>query len=243
MIRILDDVLAAHGGLERWRAVTALTVYARFGGLLRTRFPGNRMADVTVRLLMAEQHVVFHRFPRDDQRAVFDCGSVRIEASDGRLIAARPDARSAFTGLGAVRRTVRWDALDAAYFAGYAFWNYLTAPLLLTRDDIIVHETGDWPEAPTPWRRLEATFPAHVHTHSPTQTFYVDDGGLLRRHDYVAQPVGTWARAAQYCGEHREFDGLVFPTRRRVRPRGPSDRALPAPTLVALDIDHVEIET
>jgi len=50
MSRLLDEVFAAHGGLERWRAVTALTAHGTFGGLLRSRFPGNRMANVTVRV-------------------------------------------------------------------------------------------------------------------------------------------------------------------------------------------------
>ena len=44
MSGLLDEVLTAHGGLERWRAVTALTAHGRFGGLLRSRFPENRMA-------------------------------------------------------------------------------------------------------------------------------------------------------------------------------------------------------
>jgi len=240
---LLEDVLAAHGGLERWRAVTALTVHGRFGGLLRARFPGNRMTVVTARVHMADQHAVFYRFPREDQRAVFDRGDVRIETSDGEPIAARPNARSAFAGFGAVRRAVNWDALDAAYFAGYAWWNYLSSPLLLTRDDITVTDGDDWLEAGARWRRLEVSFPPHIHTHSPQQTIYVDDVGLIRRHDYTAQPVGTWARAAHYCNQHRQFDGLVFPTCRRVRPRGLRDRSLSAPTLVALDIDHIEIET
>jgi hypothetical protein len=66
---------------------------------------------------------------------------------------------------------------------------------------------------------------------------------LMRRHDYVAQPIGRWARAVHYCNDHREFAGLVFPTRRRVHPRGPGGRPLPYPILVALDIDEIEIET
>jgi hypothetical protein len=243
MSGLLEDVLAAHGGLERWRAVTSVTVHGRFGGVLRSRFPGNLMITVTARVQMVDQHVVLHGFPQDDQRAVFDRGDVRIETSGGELIAARSNARGAFTGLGAVRRTVRWDALDATYFAGYAWWNYLNAPLLLTRDDVTVTEGGDWLTAGARWRRLEATFPAHIHTHCPQQTFYVDDAGLIRRHDYIAQPVGGWARAAQYCDQHRDFGGLIFPTRRRVRPRGPAGRSLPAPILVALDIDHIDIAT
>jgi hypothetical protein len=240
---LLDEVLAAHGGLDRWRAVTALTAHGRFGGLLRSRFPGNRMANVNVRVQLAEQHIVFDGFPHEDQRAVFDRGDVRIETFDGELIEARRNARAAFAGRGGIRRNLRWDALDVAYFAGYAWWNYLSTPMLLTRDGVTVVEGATWAEAGEHWRRLEVSFPPNIHTHSRRQTIYVDASGLIRRHDYVAEPVGRWAHAAHYCDEHRQVAGLVFPTRRRVRPRAPGGRSLPKPLLVGLDIDHIEIET
>jgi hypothetical protein len=243
MSGLLDEVLAVHGGLERWRAVTALTAHGRFGGLLGARFPGNRMADVTVRVQLAEQHAVFHGFPQEDQRAVFDRGDVRIETRDGELVNVRRNARAAFAGLGGLRRSLRWDALDAAYFAGYAWWNYLSTPILLTREGVTVTEGDTWPEAGEQWRRLEVSFSEDIHTHSQRQTFYVDTAGLIRRHDYVAQPIGRWARAVHYCNDHRDFAGLVFPTRRRVHPRGPRGRPVPHPILVALDIDQIEIET
>src|ERR1700751_1685462 len=99
MSGVLDEVLAVYGGLERWRAVTALTPHGRFRGLLRSRFPGNRMANVTVRVELAEQQAVFHGLPHEDEQAVFDRGDVRIETRDGELINARRDARAAFTGL------------------------------------------------------------------------------------------------------------------------------------------------
>jgi hypothetical protein len=220
MSGLLDEVLTAHGGLERWRAVTAVTAHGELGGLLRSRFPGNRMADVTARVELAEQRAVFYGFPQQDQQAVFDRGNVRIETRDGEAISARRNARAAFTGLSGLRRNLRWDALDVAYFAGYAWWNYLSTPMLLTRDGVSVTEGDAWSEAGERWRRLEVGFPQGIHTHSQRQTFYVDAAGLIRRHDYVAEPIGAWARAAHYCSEHRHFDGLVFPTRRRVRPRG-----------------------
>jgi hypothetical protein len=218
---LLDEVLAAHGGLERWRAVTALTAHGTFGGLLRSRFPGNRMADVTVRVQPAEQHAVFDGFPEDDKRAVFDRGDVRIETRDGQLIETRRNAGTAFAGLGGLRRNLRWDALDAAYFAGYAWWNYLSTPILLTHDGVTITEGDTWPEAGEQWRRLDVRFPAGIHTHSHRQTFYIDPAGLIRRHDYTASPVGRWAHAAHYYSDHRRVAGLVFPTRRRVHPRGP----------------------
>jgi hypothetical protein len=243
MSGLLGEVLAAHGGVERWRAVKALTAQGKFGGLLSSRFPGNRMADVSVRVEMAEQHTVFRGFPQEDQQVVFDRGDVRLEMGDGQLLDARRNARASFTGLSGLRRNFRWDALDAAYFAGYAWWNYLSSPLLLRRDGVTVTEGEPWREAGELWRRLEVSFPADIHTHSQHQTFYVDGAGLIRRHDYIAYPIGRWARAAHYCDDHRRFGGLVFPTRRRVRPQGPGGRSLPGPILVALDIDQIEVET
>ncbi|MEV6253202.1 hypothetical protein AB0L97_08085 [Nocardia sp. NPDC051911] len=240
---LLDEVLTAHGGLERWRAVTALTAHGRFGGLLRSRFPGNRMAEVSVRVQLAHQRAVFRGFPRTDQQAVFDGGAVRIETRDGGLISARRNARAAFAGFSGLRRNLRWDALDAAYFAGYAFWNYLSTPLLLTREGVAITEGDTWQEAGQRWWRLEVDFPPDLHTHSRHQTFYIDAAGLIRRHDYIAHPIGRWAHAAHYCSDHQRFAGLVFPARRRVFPQGPGGRTLPHPILVALDIDNIEIET
>ena len=243
MSALLDEVLAAHGGLEQWRAVTALTAYGRFGGVLQSRFPGNRMADVEVRVQLAEQRAVFYGFPQRDRQVVFDRGDVRIETRDGEWIDGRRNARAAFGGLSGLRRNIRWDALDAGYFAGYAWWNYLSTPLLLTREGVTVTEGGNWREGGEQWRRLDVSFPSGLHTHSHRQRFYVDAAGLIRRHDYVARPIGAWAHAAHYCNEHRHFSGLVFPTHRRVRPRGPGGRSLPRPVLVALDIDQIDVET
>ncbi len=242
MSALVDEIFTAHGGLDRWRRASAISARGRFGGLLRSRFPGNQMRHVDVRVEMARQHVVFNGFPHQDQRTVFDRGDVRIETRDGGLIDSRRNARAAFTGPSRLRRNLRWDALDATYFAGYAWWNYISTPLLLTREGVTVIEGDTWAEAGDQWRRLEVSFPPDIHTHSQRQTFYVDSAGLIRRHDYVANPIGRWARAAHYCNDHRTFAGLVFPTHRRVLPQGPGGRSVPGPTLVALDIDHIAIE-
>ena len=239
---LLDEVLDAHGGVERWRTVSGASATGRFGGLLRSRLPGNRMANVALRMRFDDQRIVFDDFPASGRHAVFDGGSVRIESDDGEVLESRGDPRIMFTGLSGLRRNFSWDALDATYFAGYAWWNYLSTPLLLTRKDVEVRDGAIWHERGETWRRLEARFSPGLHTHSPRQTFYIDTSGLIRRHDYVAEPIGRWARAAHYCDDHREFDGLIFPTRRRVHPIGPRGRALSAPTLVALDIDHVDLK-
>ncbi|MDN3456363.1 hypothetical protein [Rhodococcus sp. APC 3903] len=242
MNELLDEVLTAHGGVEHWQSISAITARGRLGGLLPQRFPGNKLAKFTVEVEVAEQRTVLQDFPRVGECAVFDKGVVRIETRDGEELGSRTNPRSAFFGLSGVRRNLHWDALDTAYFAGYAFWNYLTAPLLLARDDITVAEAEPWQESGQQWRRLQATFAPAIDTHCRQQTFYVENGGLIRRHDFVAEPVGSWAKAALYCDQHREFDGLTFPTRRRVLPRGPGGRVLSRPTLLALDFDDIEIK-
>ena len=55
MTGLLEEVLEAHGGLERWRAARSITARVRSGGfLLRTRVPGNRFADYRITVEPAE---------------------------------------------------------------------------------------------------------------------------------------------------------------------------------------------
>lgn len=240
---LLDEVLDAHGGGERWRAARRISARIRSGGLLvRTRMAGNRFADCRFEVEVAEPRAVADRFPRDGERAVFDRGAVRVETVDGEVLESRTDARSAFFGLSGLRRNLRWDALDSIYFAGYAMWNYLTTPLLLTREGVEVKRGEPWRADGETWHRLEARFPHGLDTHSPEQTFYFDADRMLRRHDYVAEVIGGWAHAAHLCADQVEAGGLVFPTSRRVRPIGPGNRALPFPTMVSLELSQIEVE-
>ena len=242
MSNLLNEVLTAHGGAERWRTVSSITARGRVSGLLPKRFAGNKLANFTFQIQAAEQHAVIYDFPQTGQRAVFDRGDARIETLAGECLHARTDPRSAFLGLSGIRRNFHWDPLDVAYFAGYASWNYLSSPVLITREGVAVGEGKPWRECGETWRRLEVSFPPGFHTHCHHQTFYVDTDGLIRRHDFIAEPVGSWASAALYCGQHREFDGLLFPTRRRVLPRVHGGRVLPRPTLLDLRFDVIEVD-
>jgi hypothetical protein len=243
MPSLLEEVLDACGGLAAWRSARRISARARTGGLLpRTRFPGSGLADYRISVEVGEPYAVASPFPRSGLRGVFDHGEVRIEGEDGRIAESRTDPRPAFAGWSGLRRNLRWDALDATYFAGYAMWNYLTTPFLLTADGVEAVEGEPFEDGGETWRRLEVRFPPGLDTHSPEQTFYFDDRGLLRRLDYVAEVVGRWAHAAHMCADHVEAGGLVFPTRRWVRPLGPGRRPLPMPTLVSIALSDLEVE-
>jgi hypothetical protein len=239
---LLAEVVEAHGGLERWRDAGTITARARSGGLLlRTRMPGTRLAEYEITAGAGDEHAILDPFPQPGQRGVLEHGAVRVETANREVVEERAEARPMFFGRAGLRRNFRWDALDSIYFAGYAMWNYLNTPWMLTRDDVEVREGEPWRQDGERWRRLEAIFPEGFDTHSREQVFYFDERRLLRRHDYVAEPVGRWARAAHHCADHVEADGLTFPTRRWVRPIGPGNRSLPLPTMVWIKLDDVRV--
>jgi hypothetical protein len=89
------------------------------------------------------------------------------------------------------------------------------------------------------WSKLRVTFPPDEPTHCRTQMYYLDAEHLIRRLDYVAEPIGRWARAAHFCAGYREWRGLRVPTNRWVVPRTRNDRVWSWPPLVRIRITAV----
>ncbi len=240
---LVEEVLDAAGGEDRWRRAGLIRARVRTGGLLtRTRVPGNRLRDYEVTVGLARPRAVLDPFPEPGQRGVFDSGAVWIEAYSGEVLRRRQNPRQSFSGLSGLRRNLRWDALDSTYFAGYAMWNYLTTPLIFLRDGVEVREGDSWSGEGELWRSLRARFPDDLDTHSREQSFWFDGEGRLVRHDYTAEVVAGVAHAAHYCRQHRSFDGLLFPTRRQVLPRRSDLRSRPFPTLVSIELSDLRVE-
>jgi hypothetical protein len=241
---LLQQALDAHGGLDTWRSAEQVRVRLRSGGrMFDVRLQGRTIAGATrtgavVRFSTDAPAAIFEGFPRPGHRGYFENGSVRIESHAGDPTLRRADARQAFSKL---RHKLSWDTLDALYFVGYALWNYVCTPFMLTRPGFDLRDGEDWREGSETWRRLHVIFPPDVPTHSRQQTFYFDQHGLLRRLDYTAEVFSRWARAANYCFHYREMSGIMVPTRRRVTLRGPGGRALSGPTMVWIEIDEFEL--
>jgi hypothetical protein len=235
---LLATALEAHGGADRWVRIDEVVLDVRSGGfapLVKGR--RREIARYRGRFSTREPRAVLDPYPRPGQRGLFERDEVRIESEDGRVLERRPDPRSRF----GLRRKLWWDHLDMLHFAGYAMWNYACAPFLLAGEGFESREIEPWDEDGERWRRLAVRFPPTIPTHSREQVFHFDASGRLRRHDYTAEVFGGWAKAAHYCDEHREFGGIVFPTRRRVYPRSRSGRPRPVPLLVRIDIDSAEL--
>lgn len=228
---LAQRMIDAHGGIARWERAGSIEFDMSGGGLLLLA-KGQRgtMDAVRVSVATTGQRTVIAPYPDPGRRGTFDTGSVRIEDEGGQVVEEREDPRPLFRGL---RRQLRWDALDFLYFAGYALWNYCSVPFVLLREGYELEADAA--------NVLRVTFPPEVHTHCRTQRFVLDQGGRLHRHLYTAQPVGPWARSVHVVAGHRQFDGLGFPTRRRVYPRGPFGFRVPFPPLVRIDADGFRV--
>jgi hypothetical protein len=167
---------------------------------------------------------------------VYERGAVRIESDDNRVISERADPRSCLRG---PRRLLWWDRLDVLYFGASAIWTYMAIPFIFADPGFEVQTGEPWSEDGHVWRTLAVSFPAKIHTHSRRQVFYVDDGGLIRRHDYTAEEFGQWARSAHYWRDHHDFGGLVVPRERRVFPRRGDNRARRRPLLIWVNTSDV----
>jgi hypothetical protein len=236
---LLDEVIEAHGGKQRWQTVTGLSVDVSAGGLAVTsKFQRSGLRDLRAEVSSVEQRLVFRPYPRPGHRGVFDLGTVRVETDEGLLIHQRLNPRS---DLGNLRHVLWWDHLDLLYFGGSALWTYLATPYIFATPGFKVAALDPWAERDEIWRPLAVTFPAELHTHSRQQVFYFGKDGLLRRMDYTAEEFGGWAKSVHYCYDYRDFGGYLTATRRRVYIRRSDNRSRRHPLLLWIDIRDVAI--
>lgn len=241
MSDLLELAVRAHGGLDRWNRASKLDVKAAIGGAIwRLKGWPDHLAETRLAIDPHRPHVEYTAAAAPGQRSIYDPARTAIVADDGSLVGEREAPREAFAGH---EVTTTWDAQNLVYFCGYAMWTYMTTPFLLTRPGFEVEEIEPWDGEGELWRRLRVRFPSDVPSHSSEQTFYFDEAGLLRRQDYSVEVMGSFggASSANYADQPREFDGLIYPTRRRVYRIGEDNLPVRDTVLVAIDILDVDV--
>lgn len=212
----------AYGGAERWRAAQGAEGIVTVGGplfWLKLRPPPPR---IRMRVEFARPASRLDPVDRSGRVGLFDGDEARLEGDTGRVVTRRQDARSRFP------RAV-WDRLDLTYFLGYSIWNYFGLPALLLRDDIEWVEPRDG--------TLEPRFPPHLPTHSARhQAMHFDrTTGLLRQFDYVPEVV-TSRWIAHVVEAHDSWDGIPYPSKRRVALRRPDGGPAPRSTAIRITV-------
>jgi hypothetical protein len=238
MTGLLDAVLNAHGGLDRWREFSTIEATIVSGGKL-WEIKGQPQDPAPRRMTVALQRewASVRPFGAADQKTDFTPERVAIEKLDGRVVAERDNPRESFAGH---YLTTPWDPLQRAYFNGYALWTYLTTPFFMTLPGFVVTEVDPIEDNGEQWRGLQARFPDRFASHSSLQEFYFDRDFLLRRHDYRVDVAGGFA-AIQHVYDMIEAEGIKLPSKRRAYRCDANGRLLPDELMVSINVSDVRL--
>lgn len=237
MTELLDFVVKAHGGLDRWNKVKAVRAAASItGAIWHVKSKPDYLKDVVFEVETKKERVTMD-FPGQDKRSVFEPNCVAMQRQDGTIIATRDDPEASFQGH---ERFTPWDDIHVAYFSGEAFYTYLNTPFLYTREDFSSDEIAPIEVNGETWRRLKVAFPDSVKTHTKQQISCFGPDGLLRRHDYTVDILGG-ATGLNFASDFINVDGIMFPTKRRVYAYEGDFQIVKEPLLVAIDISRITL--
>jgi hypothetical protein len=239
MTCLLDEVIDAHGGLERWGQLDQVHAHLIQGGVIWALkgHPG-QLTDVFVSAKLHEQWVSHEPFRAPNLRSIYTPDQVIIEETNGRPDESLESPRETFAGH---TLETHWTNLQLVYFVGISMWTYLTQPFTYTLPGFETAEIEPLEEQGDRWRRLRVTWPKRPVGHSKVQTLYVGDHGLIRCCDYEIDIAGG-APGAHLLDGYTDIAGIMVPGRHTIFARDDQDNILPDPLVVSIDVDQVEFE-
>ena len=203
-----------HGGLDAWNRLEAVSLRVlSLTGLLPALKGVGRTFPVPPRIEVRprQRAATFFDYPRARWQGRYEDGRLTITDDAGATVESVPDPRASFRGL---RKLRRWSPADALYFFGYALTHYHALPFTLGDGRPLALRRASYEGRPL--TGIEVELPAALHTHCRRQTFYFEQDGLLRRHDYVADIVGAWARGAHLWSDFVTVGGIEIAQHRHV---------------------------
>jgi len=233
---LLTDAIEAHGGLARWNQLQSADFHCLVNGdVWSVKGVSGILTNFHYQIDLHKQRGRFPNFMRPDQRATFQADRVAIETNAGRVV---DELLSPGVSLEGQTLQSGWTRLQLIYFVGYAIWSYMTVPFCFAMPGFETEEIEPSMVEDETWRRLKVTFPDYLARHAKEQTYYFGGDGILRRHDYVSEPVSKDSVATHYITDNKEFSGITIGTRQRIYVLNPNGEHSPEPLLVSLDIEQ-----
>ncbi|WGD55509.1 hypothetical protein QA641_17450 [Bradyrhizobium sp. CB1650] len=236
---LLEQVLSASGGADRWRNLRGFTVHMTMSSLLvEQKNQESSLKEVVIEADIREHSVRIMGFDATNDRLFCDQRKVGIENEDGEAI--RVESRS-FDDWRRRASNGSWDVLDLAQFCGYSVWALVAMPYLLERAASIREE--DPPPVnggSRPLRLMQVEFSEEYSIYPLQQKLFFDAEGRLVRLDYDALELGG-RPVSQFVSAYQDFSGYLVPTLRRLRPVGSESETTVPTTPPLLDIEIFDL--
>jgi hypothetical protein len=212
VMSLLDDVLEAAGGVDRWRGLKQFTAHLSIDGeLLRNKGKAGLVREVVVEGSTPEQTLQITGFTAPDRRALLHSDRVAIERADGVLLEEQLDPRSAFAGH---NDTSPWSDWHLAYYCGCLIWPCLFLYCELAAPDAVVVELSSTRERHGGWRRLKITLPERFATFASEQIVHFDSSAMPRCVEY-SPTLALGKRLVEELSAHQRFSDVIIPTLRQ----------------------------
>jgi hypothetical protein len=226
---LLEQVLSASGGSDRWRNLRGFTVHMTMSGqLFEQKHQENSLKEVVIEADISEHSVRIMGFDASNDRLFCGPGQVGIETENGQAV--RVERRS-FDDWKKRAKNGCWDVLDLAQFCGYSVWTLVAMPHLLETAASI--SEGDSPLVNGGLqllRPMKVEFPETASIYPLQQMLFFDSEGRLVGVEYDALELGGRA-VSQSVSAYQNFSGYIIPTLRRLRPVGPETGPANPPVL------------
>ena len=236
MSDILDFAINGHGGLDRWNRFTAITAHLSQGGALwGLKQQAGVLDEVQVTAYLHIERVSHGPFGPDRVHTMFSPERVGIVSDSGQVLQELTDPRASFAGH---TDETPWSLPELAYFVGTAMWTYLTQPFSLTMPGFQISEGEPLVELGRTYRRMNVIWPENLATHNRDQVLYLDENGLIHRHDYTVE-IAAGAKAVHYMSDYQTVSGLNVATRHRIHPRAEDGSAVKDFVIVSIDLSDI----
>lgn len=237
MKNLLDLVIAAHGGMEKWNSLKKVSVALLVEGeIWNLKNKKGMFSNGIYEADIHQQRSAYHSLDGPFKKSVWRPGWVAFESASGDIMEELSNPRDSFRGQSFESP---WNDLQPHYFCNYAWWTYFTAPFSFLSPGFKTRELDPWQQDGETWRRLEVTFPDNIETHNKVQIFYFNDEFLLKRHDYAPEILQS-VPSSQYVWHYKEFSGIMMPTVRRIYLRESDSSFNPDQVMVSIHVVNVE---
>ena len=237
MNKLIDRVISAHGGMERWQNFNQVTVHLHVDGHIWTiKRKAGVFTDGIFKGDTKQQKTSYSSLSEPFEQSHWEPKRLTLESKNLNEPEVVLDPRKSFEG---DALETQWKDFQPHYFGNYAWWTYFTSPFTFKLPGYGSKELEPWQQDGETWSRLEVSFPDYIETHNAVQVFYFDKDYLLKRHDYAPDILGG-ITSSHYVWNYKDFDGIKMPTTRRIYLRNADGSYNAEPVMVSLDIIDVE---
>jgi hypothetical protein len=248
-MQILDELLRAHGGMERWRSTSSFTAHVAIGGALLDLPSSDWMRDDRSPPPAVGRHVASDRptkrnlvvtgSTRSPRLCVFYEGSesygvytpsrLELRGEGDRLI----DAETGPVPLADVPGSLRTMRFRDLQLVGALLWNAILGPFVATFEG--VRATPSWL---SPETELKLEIPRSIDPVTPVRRITLGEGGLIGSVEYEGSGLGLAGTVREIHSGHWDFCGLTVASLRRF---GSSGLVEKAGSLPLLDVELYDV--